>query len=94
MLLSPLLALILLLVTPNLKEKRRQEDLEYRRHSDMMRLVAANQSAPAPVQIPAPEPVKRVDPLASLATLAELRDKGLLTPDEFGAKKAELLSRV
>ena len=36
-LLSPLLALIALLLTPNLKEQRRQEDLEYRRHSDMLR---------------------------------------------------------
>ena len=56
--------------------------------------MASNQSAPTPVQIPAPQPVKSVDPLATLTTLAELRDNGLLTPDEFEAKKAELPSRV
>ncbi len=72
----------------------RQEALDYRRSSDLMRLLAATQSAPAPVQLPAQEPGKGVDPLATLATLAELRDKGLITPDEFEAKKVEILSRV
>lgn len=34
------------------------------------------------------------DPIEQLRKLAELRDAGVLTPEEFEAKKAELLSRM
>jgi hypothetical protein len=34
------------------------------------------------------------DPIAQLAKLAELRDGGVLTEDEFEAKKRELLGRI
>jgi Bacterial PH domain/Short C-terminal domain len=34
------------------------------------------------------------DPVAQLKQLAELRDAGIVTPEEFEAKKAELLSRM
>jgi hypothetical protein len=34
------------------------------------------------------------DPLAQLKQLGELRDAGILTPEEFESKKAELLSRM
>jgi hypothetical protein len=34
------------------------------------------------------------DPLSLLAKLAELRDQGIITADEFEAKKAELLGRL
>ena len=34
------------------------------------------------------------DPLALIERLAGLRQKGILTEDEFAAKKAELLSRL
>jgi hypothetical protein len=34
------------------------------------------------------------DPLAQLKQLGELRDAGIVTPEEFEAKKAELLSRM
>ena len=34
------------------------------------------------------------DIFAAIERLAELKDKGILTDDEFAAKKAELLSRL
>jgi Short C-terminal domain len=39
-------------------------------------------------------PAPNVDVLATLQKLAELHSAGILTADEFGAKKAELLSRL
>ena len=36
----------------------------------------------------------RGDPIEQIRKLAELRDAGILTDDEFAAKKAELLSRM
>jgi uncharacterized membrane protein YdbT with pleckstrin-like domain len=56
--------------------------------------------APAPVA-PAPAPVAQVpaaasaeDQAASLVRLAELRDQGVISPEEFEAKKTEILSRM
>ncbi|SCF13240.1 PH domain-containing protein [Micromonospora purpureochromogenes] len=46
-------------------------------------------AAPAPTAAPAP-----VDPIAQLRQLGELRDAGILTEEEFAAKKAEILSRL
>ena len=57
--------------------------------------------APAPVPAPAPAPAPvpdRVDTSAEVADalgrLGQLRDQGLITPEEFEAKKAELLGRI
>jgi hypothetical protein len=36
----------------------------------------------------------RPDPLATIATLAQLRDAGALTEDEFQIQKARLLSEL
>lgn len=44
-------------------------------------------SAPPPQAPPAPA----VDPIEQLAKLGELRDKGVLTEEEFAAQKAQLL---
>ncbi|WP_334483305.1 SHOCT domain-containing protein [Micromonospora sp. CPCC 205711] len=43
----------------------------------------------APTAAPAP-----VDPIAQLRQLGELRDAGILTEEEFAAKKAEILARL
>ncbi|MCI0755831.1 SHOCT domain-containing protein [Teichococcus vastitatis] len=40
------------------------------------------------------EPAGASDPLALIERLAELRQKGILSEEEFAAKKAELLSRL
>jgi hypothetical protein len=56
--------------------------------------------APAapPVPAPAPQPTPEIDTAEEVANavarLGELRDKGLITPDEFEAKKQELLGRL
>jgi hypothetical protein len=49
--------------------------------------------APAPVA-PAPAAATAQDQAASLVRLAELRDQGVITPEEFEAKKTEILSRM
>jgi hypothetical protein len=46
-------------------------------------------TAPAPVAAPAPEP--EYDPVAELQALAQLKDQGILTEEEFTAKKKQIL---
>ena len=41
-----------------------------------------------------PEPKKQVDSIEMIKKLAELRDAGILTDEEFSQKKSELLSRI
>jgi membrane protein YdbS with pleckstrin-like domain len=51
--------------------------------------------APAPVPAPAPERVDTAEEVgAALTRLGELRDQGLITPEEFEAKKTDLLGRL
>ncbi len=47
----------------------------------------------APLAAPAAAP-STVDPMVQLKQLGELRDAGILTEEEFTAKKAEILSRL
>lgn len=54
--------------------------------------ITAKQRSSATPQIAASSPA--ADPLAQLEKLGHLRDTGLLTEDEFAAKKAELLGRL
>ena len=51
---------------------------------------------PAAPAAPAPTPeVDTADEVAdALARLGDLRDKGIISPEEFEAKKAELLGRL
>jgi hypothetical protein len=63
--------------------------------------VAAAAPAPAPVPAPAPAPVAPAPPAVdpdevakTIASLASLRDSGAITPEEFDAKKQELLDRI
>ncbi|MEI2268129.1 PH domain-containing protein [Microbacterium sp. No. 7] len=48
---------------------------------------------PAPGGTPVPAPASE-DVLATLERLGELRDAGIVTPEEFASKKAELLARL
>jgi hypothetical protein len=65
----------------------------------------AFEDAPPPAPLPAaapaapaPAPEARSSPgdqlAATLESLAALRDKGLITPEEYDAKKRELLERM
>jgi hypothetical protein len=58
-------------------------------HSSSKRLDSAPLTPAVPIAHP-PEP----DPLEALRKLGELRDAGVVTPEEFEAKKALLLSRL
>jgi hypothetical protein len=48
------------------------------------------ESAPAPA--PAPPPAPAPDPIAQLKQLAELKNEGILTEEEFTAQKARILA--
>ena len=51
--------------------------------------------APAPAPPPAPARIDTSEEVAdALGRLGQLRDQGLITPEEFEAKKAELLGRI
>jgi uncharacterized membrane protein YdbT with pleckstrin-like domain len=66
--------------------------------SDEQMAAAATADAPAPAPVappPAPEPRTAADDLAAnLERLAGLRDKGLITAEEYEAKKRDLLERM
>ncbi|MBA2418861.1 MAG: SHOCT domain-containing protein [Nocardioidaceae bacterium] len=51
------------------------------------------QAAAAPVTATAPAP-QAADPIEQLRKLGELRDAGVLSEEEFAAKKADILSRM
>ena len=56
-------------------------------------------SVPTPTPSPAPQTVGapsvgQADVFATIEKLAELRDKGILSEEEFATKKAELLARI
>jgi hypothetical protein len=54
--------------------------------------VVGGQDRPAPAAVdqgPSPEPV--ADPVVQLEELAELREQGILTEEEFAAEKKKLL---
>ena len=50
--------------------------------------------APVPAPVAAPAPVSGEDVTKTLASLAGLRDSGAITPEEYEAKKQELLDRI
>jgi len=61
-----------------------------------LELVRAARAAgtPPPALPPTPSELPRGDPLEALRRLGELRDRGVVDPSEFEAKKAELLRRI
>ena len=50
--------------------------------------------APAPAPVAAPPKTNPDEVTRTLASLADLRDRGAITPEEYEAKKADLLSRL
>jgi len=49
------------------------------------------QPPPVPAQAPSPESAPQTDVVQQLKGLAELRDQGVLTDEEFAAQKARIL---
>lgn len=54
----------------------------------------ASTAAPATAPAPTPQADTADEVTDALERLGDLRDRGILTPEEFAAKKAELLSRL
>ena len=75
-----------------LNAKNQLED-GYREPAGATRTVAAG-SAAAPAAAPAAGSGNADDVTGTLAKLADLRDKGAITPAEYETKKAELLGRL
>jgi uncharacterized membrane protein YdbT with pleckstrin-like domain len=82
-------------------EMQRAEPMPPRAGSDRVAVradEAEGASPPAPVAPPPPEPVAprnaAEDLGATLERLADLREKGLITPEEYEAKKRDLLERM
>ena len=50
--------------------------------------------APAPATAPAPSQMSADEVTRTLASLADLRDRGAITAEEYEAKKADLLGRL
>ena len=55
---------------------------------------AAPPIAPSRAETAQETNIQETDIFAKIERLADLQQKGILTPDEFAAKKAELLSRL
>jgi uncharacterized membrane protein YdbT with pleckstrin-like domain len=86
-----------------LDQKMEFEQADARHIADAVRAAAPAPvaAAPAPAPAPAPEvtmpaPVAPAPPSADekLRSLAKLRDDGIISPEEFEAKKAELLDQL
>lgn len=67
-----------------------------RQHAQWAQQTAAAQAAAAPAPAPAAAPAAPANDMSAtleqLKQLGELRDAGILTPEEFEAKKALILS--
>ena len=90
--LTPVIGLILVLVTNNLTEEAKKEQLrreEHERQLESIKAIAARPVDTAHLPDEAPLPSKSV--AEELTQLAALRDKGILTEAEFQSQKASLL---
>jgi uncharacterized membrane protein YdbT with pleckstrin-like domain len=76
-------------------EMQRAEPMPPRAGSDRVAVYSDEPAAPAPqAESAAPPPSAPEDLGTTLERLAGLRDKGLITPEEYEAKKRELLERM
>ena len=57
-----------------------------------MQQQSAQQYAPAPPAVAAPEAASEGDVISQLKDLADLKAQGILTDDEFAAQKAKILA--
>ena len=71
------------------REERRQRDLEEKRAIAGGGITINTQSAPAPAAAAPTE-----DPMEKLTKLKSMLDMGILTQEEFDAKKADILSKM
>ena len=78
--------------------KKEMLNQKHQAEQDMVRVPSPPIRAAGPATAPAPEPgTPSMSPdqvTATLASLADLRDRGAISPEEYEAKKAELLGRL
>jgi hypothetical protein len=78
--------------------KKEMLNQKHQAEQDMIRVPSPPIRAAGPAAAPAPEPgAPSMSPdqvTATLASLADLRDRGAISPEEYEAKKAELLGRL
>jgi len=96
---------LLRMLTDAKEFKKSMLDAKHELEMDLVRptMPPMRAEAPAPVYAPAPPPAAPVhtpeidtpeEVADAVGRLGELRDKGLITPEEFEAKKQELLGRL
>ena len=92
-LLSPVLGLVVVLVMSDLKaeaEKERGRERQHERELESLRTIASQSRVPSPTPVP---PDRLTSSVADeLTKLAQLRDQGVLTQQEFDVQKARLLA--
>ena len=91
-LLSPLLGLIVVLVTKNPKDEAEKEALRRENHERELESIKAIAAAAAKPAAPALGPQPATSVADELQKLAKLRDSGILTDGEFAVQKERLLS--
>lgn len=90
-----LLGTMIVFASGNKAEIKSMDKKDGKQLADALRDRISPGHAPAqPAAAPAPAPAGGGDVYAQLAKLGELRDAGILTPQEFDAKKGELLGRI
>jgi hypothetical protein len=77
--------------SPHMVPVLRRSQGDFQKAANLIRSMAAE--AGRPTHAASPQPTAP-DPLDQLKKLGELRDAGILTPEEFDAKKADVLSRL
>jgi len=101
--LSPLLGLIVVLVSANLKEQEAKElqrkaeqeaqdilrKADHERELESIRAIATAKTSAASITSEPPKSIAE-----ELMKLASLRDQGVLTPEEFSHQKARLLAKT
>ena len=91
---SPLLAVIILLLTRDLVEEAAVREQETRRHDEKLAALASTVRTPAPKVPSNASPVTAASPLLvadELEKLSGLKARGLITDDEFQQQKRRLL---
>ena len=73
-------------------QQLQQQEHEYYEQQQQQQYAPPPQYAPAPPAPAAPAAGGADDLMAQLEKLGELRDKGILTDEEFAAQKAKLLA--
>jgi hypothetical protein len=76
---------------PSRRVARRTARRTSRRQMAMYQSQEPEYDEPAPQQYQAPPPPAQPDYAAELQKLASLRDQGVITPEEFEAKKRQVL---